>query len=92
MGTVRTGKEIQNLPEWNVTVTNNCKCSQRQLKLACKGFQTVETVDSNIFAKQGDDCLLINGDAFKGFQAVSFAYAWDPPFVMFPSYSDVEAC
>ncbi|XP_022756301.1 uncharacterized protein LOC111304047 [Durio zibethinus] len=92
VGTVRTGKEIQGKPEWKVTVTNNCKCTQHELKLACKGFQSVETVDPNILEKQGDNCLVIKGNALKGFTSVSFAYARDPPFLLWPSGSIIEAC
>ncbi|XP_022728836.1 uncharacterized protein LOC111284442 [Durio zibethinus] len=45
VGSVRTGKEIQGKPEWKVAVTNNCKSTQHELKLACQGFQSVETED-----------------------------------------------
>ncbi|KAK8523453.1 hypothetical protein V6N13_113399 [Hibiscus sabdariffa] len=92
VGTVRTGKEIQGKAEWKVTITNNCKCSQHALKLACKGFQSVEAVDPSIFEKQGDNCLVIQGNALKGFASASFSYAWDPPFFMFPSSSVVDPC
>ncbi|GMI89276.1 hypothetical protein like AT4G32090 [Hibiscus trionum] len=92
VGNVRTGNEIQGKAEWKVTITNNCKCSQHELKLACKGFQSVETVDPSIFEQQGDDCLVIQGNALNGFASVSFTYAWDPPFFMFPSSSVVDDC
>ncbi|OMO90769.1 Glycosyl transferase, family 31 [Corchorus olitorius] len=92
IGTVRTGREIQGKSEWNVTVINNCKCTQSKIKLTCQGFQSVEAVDQNIFLKQGDNCLLIKGDSLPGFRSVGFSYAWDPPFVMFPSDSVVETC
>ncbi|XP_039063093.1 uncharacterized protein LOC120207740 [Hibiscus syriacus] len=92
VGTVRTGNEIQGMAEWKVTITNNCKCSQHDLKLTCKDFQSVETVDPSIFVQQGDDCLVIQGNTLNGFTSVSFLYAWDPPFFMFPSSSVVDDC
>ncbi|XVF35628.1 hypothetical protein REPUB_Repub18cG0162500 [Reevesia pubescens] len=91
VGSVRTGKEIQGKPEWKVTITNNCKCNQHQLRLACKGFQSTETVDPNILLKQSDNCLLLKGNALKGFSSVSFAYAWDPTFLLSPSGSIVDS-
>ncbi|GMI89281.1 hypothetical protein like AT4G32090 [Hibiscus trionum] len=92
IGTVRTGAEIQGKPEWKVTVTNNCKCAQHELRVTCQGFQTAETVDPSVFEQQGDKCLVNQGNALNGFASVSFSYAWDPPFIMFPSSSVVDDC
>ncbi|XP_020229279.1 TPD1 protein homolog 1A [Cajanus cajan] len=87
IGTTRSGREIQGKPEWNVTVINNCSCVQSQIKLACKGFQSAETIDPSIFSVEGDTCLLNKGNPVKGFDAVSFSYAWDPPFLLLPTSS-----
>lgn len=91
IGTQRSGREIGGLPEWNVQVINNCACLQKQIVLSCPGFQTVEPVDPSILTKQGDACLLINGGIVLSGSAVSFSYAWDPPFIMFPR-SSVSQC
>ncbi|XP_028773602.1 uncharacterized protein LOC114730661 [Neltuma alba] len=87
IGTVRSGREIKGKPEWEVTVINNCSCSQSKIQLSCKGFQSSESVDPSVFAKQGDSCLLINGGPLKAFSSVNFSYAWDPPFLLLPSSS-----
>ncbi|RDX98064.1 hypothetical protein CR513_19064, partial [Mucuna pruriens] len=81
VGTTRSGREINGVPEWNVVVTNNCSCTQSQIRFACNGFRTVESVSPSILSVQGDTCLLINGNPLKGFATVSFSYAWDPAFV-----------
>ncbi|PON71323.1 Beta-1,3-N-Acetylglucosaminyltransferase family protein [Parasponia andersonii] len=90
IGTVRSGREIGGKSEWNVTVINNCGCPQKQIKLGCKGFQTVEPVDpATFFILDGGDgqCLLVNGSTLEGFASVGFSYAWDPPFLLLPLYS-----
>ncbi|KAB2072715.1 hypothetical protein ES319_A07G034600v1 [Gossypium barbadense] len=83
---------VPGMAEWKVTITNNCKCAQHKLTLSCEGFQSRETVDPNIFQKQDNNCQVIDGNALNGFASVSFAYAWDPPFIMFPSGSIVDPC
>ncbi|KAE9617540.1 hypothetical protein Lal_00035176 [Lupinus albus] len=92
IGTQRSGREIKRKPEWNVSVINNCACPQSQIKLLCKGFQTEEPVDPNILSKDGDNCLLINGNTLQAFNTVKFSYAWDPPFLFWPKYSLVGSC
>lgn len=91
IGTVRSGREIEGKPEWNVTVINNCGCSQKSINLSCKGFQTAEPVDplTLLKSKQGDTCILINGSSLDGFQSVRFSYAWDPPFLLLPLDSSI---
>lgn len=87
IGTQRSGREIGGQPEWNVQVINNCDCPQKQIVLSCPGFQTTEPVVPSILSKQGDTCLLINGSTVQPRASVSFSYAWDPPFIMFPRFS-----
>ncbi|KAM0976604.1 hypothetical protein FF1_019563 [Malus domestica] len=51
-----------------------------------------EPVDTSIFLKQGDVCLLQMGSTLL-VPPVKFSYAWDPPFIMFPeSAAIVGAC
>ncbi|KAM1074557.1 hypothetical protein ACFX2I_019447 [Malus domestica] len=52
-----------------------------------------EPVDTSIFLKQGDVCLLQMGSTLPPGASVKFSYAWDPPFIMFPeSAAIVGAC
>ncbi|ESW17437.1 hypothetical protein PHAVU_007G239600 [Phaseolus vulgaris] len=92
IGTSRSGREIGGQPEWNVSVINNCSCQQSEIKLSCKGFQSSESIDPSILSMEGDSCLLISGNPMKGFDTVNFSYAWDPPFLMFPSSSVIGPC
>ncbi|KAG4136845.1 hypothetical protein ERO13_D07G033550v2 [Gossypium hirsutum] len=71
-----------------------CVCSLNDIIVGRvrTGVEVQETVDPNIFQKQGNNCLVIDGNALNGFASVSFAYAWDPPFIMFPSGSMVDPC
>ncbi|KAK7393088.1 hypothetical protein VNO78_21540 [Psophocarpus tetragonolobus] len=87
IGTTRSGRQIQGKPEWNVVVKNNCNCTQSQIRLNCKGFQTLENVSPSILSVQGDICLLINGNPLNPFTTVSFSYVWDLPFAFIPSTS-----
>ncbi|XP_027367937.1 uncharacterized protein LOC113873811 [Abrus precatorius] len=92
IGSTRSGREIQGKPEWNVVVINNCSCIQRQIQLACRGFQSAESVSPSILSKEGDSCLLINGNPLSPFATVRFSYAWDPPFVLVPTSSILGPC
>ena len=84
IATTKSGRTILGKPEWNVVVTNNCNCTQSQIKLLCQGFHTTEIVSPSILALQWDSCLLINGNPLKGFASVSFSYAWDVPYSLRP--------
>ncbi|XP_020229145.1 uncharacterized protein LOC109810163 [Cajanus cajan] len=92
IGTTRSGRIIDGKPEWNVVLINNCSCVQSHIRLACKGFRSVENVNSSILSIQGDSCLLINGYPLKGFDTVRFSYAWDPPFLLMPTSSRIYRC
>lgn len=89
IGTVRSGREIGGLPEWNVTVINNCSCPQKLIKLTCGGFQSAEYVDPKTLGKTDEDkkCMLNEGNPLEGFASIAFSYAWDPPFLLFPADS-----
>ncbi|XP_057423199.1 protein TAPETUM DETERMINANT 1-like [Lotus japonicus] len=92
IGTIRTGRVIQGKSEWKVIVVNNCSCAQSHIRLSCQGFQSVENVSPSIFSKSGDSCLLINGNLLKAKGTITFTYAWDPPFLMFPLSSIIGPC
>ncbi|KAL3844015.1 hypothetical protein ACJIZ3_001418 [Penstemon smallii] len=91
IGTVRSGREIQGKPEWNVQVVNTCKCPQGNIILSCPGFQTAEAIDPAIFVKSGDRCLINQGRPIQPQASIRFSYAWDPPFLLRP-LSAVPLC
>ncbi|ESW06485.1 hypothetical protein PHAVU_010G051700 [Phaseolus vulgaris] len=86
----RTGRTVGGKPEWSVTITNWCACVQQNVQLNCKGFKTVEPVESSLLKVSGDVCLLSLGQpVWKG--AIEFNYAWDTQFPLNPISSKV-AC
>ncbi|KAL2489549.1 Beta-1 [Forsythia ovata] len=89
IGTVRSGREIEGKPEWNVQVVNTCKCPQSNIVLSCKGFQTVEPISPSIFNKVGDFCHINQDLPVQPQASVRFSYAWDPPFLLRPASAKV---
>ncbi|KAL5997385.1 hypothetical protein ACLOJK_008315 [Asimina triloba] len=76
-----TMKLVLGKPEFLVEVNNMCSCPQANIRLACHGFQTVETPDPAILRKEdrGSICLVNSGRPVLPHNTVSFAYAWDKP-------------
>jgi len=86
----RTGRTVGGKPEWSVNITNWCACVQQNVQLNCKGFKTVEPVESSLLKVSGDVCLVSLGQpVWKG--AIEFNYAWDTQFPLNPISSKV-AC
>ncbi|CAL5191033.1 unnamed protein product [Lathyrus oleraceus] len=72
---------------WNVTVTNNCICTQTEVKFNTKGFKSSTPVDPAIFSQDG---LLIQGTPFYGFQSATFTYTSASQFIFTPISSLTE--
>ncbi|KAL5787275.1 hypothetical protein ACOSP7_004224 [Xanthoceras sorbifolium] len=87
----QTGKQVQNKPEWTVTISTGCPCTQLDVKLACDGFQTVEPIASTVLAKSGGECVVNNGQPIFPSKDFSFTYAWDTSFQFKPLSSQI-AC
>ncbi|KAF7144943.1 hypothetical protein RHSIM_Rhsim04G0091300 [Rhododendron simsii] len=87
----RSGREIKGQPEWLVTVTNNCTCTQTGIVLRCRYFSTTENVDTSLLVPTRDGmCLLKGGQPVKPYETVKFSYAWWPPTVFYPIRSNVN--
>nr|XP_017189364.2 uncharacterized protein At1g05835-like [Malus domestica] len=76
--------------KWNVTITNDCPCSQLDVKLSCDGFDQ-SAVDPSILSKSGGECLVNNGQPIYGNKIFNFAYASKTEFPFKPLSSQV-AC
>lgn len=85
-----TGVQIQGKPEYKVTVTNDCICSQSELELQCTGFQSLEGIDPAVLRIDGDKCLLNNGVPLHGSESITFKYAWDTKFNLVPLSSQIN--
>ncbi|CAL9227683.1 unnamed protein product [Arabidopsis halleri] len=76
----KTGKLVQNKPEWEVRVTNPCKCKFQYTTLSCVGFQSVTPVATSLLSKSGDLCLLNAGKFIFPHVDFVFKYVWDTSF------------
>lgn len=87
----KTGRFVVNKPEWEVIISNNCVCSQSDLKLQCNGFTSAEQVDPVVFRKiDGQYCLVNAGlPVFQG-QPISFKYAGDVMYDLPPAGSQIN--
>ncbi|KAF6158062.1 hypothetical protein GIB67_014856 [Kingdonia uniflora] len=83
-----TGEIVKAQPEYEVTMSNNCICTQLNIEFNCTGFQSVETPNAT-FIKDGDTCVL--NDGVYGFESLKFKYAWATPFDLTPTSSQI-AC
>ncbi|OAY77023.1 Pentatricopeptide repeat-containing protein [Ananas comosus] len=82
----KTGKIVEGKPEYEVVVSNNCICSQSEVRVDCKGFSTVEDVDPNVFRQDGDDrCTVHNGLPVFEDDPIKFNYAWENPYPLKPA-------
>ncbi|KAL2329760.1 hypothetical protein Fmac_017341 [Flemingia macrophylla] len=85
----KTGKMINDSPEWNVAITNDCRCSQSQVKLFCKGFQPEKVVNPSILQVFGGVCLLNKGNILHPSDSLEFLYASAFKFPFFLVSSEV---
>ncbi|XP_022962948.1 uncharacterized protein At1g05835-like [Cucurbita moschata] len=86
-----TGFQIHGMTEWNTTVSNNCLCSQSEVKLDCRGFQTTKSIDPLILAITDTECLVNNGLPIFNSTPITFTYAQNPQFNFKPISSQI-AC
>ncbi|URE08944.1 hypothetical protein MUK42_23105 [Musa troglodytarum] len=84
-------KTVNGKPEFEVVISNGGICSQSSLKLSCRGFNTVEAVDSKLFRTDGGDPFVVNDNqpVYKD-QSIKFKYAWDSQCVLSPSASKLN--
>ncbi|KAL6659671.1 hypothetical protein ACP70R_002500 [Stipagrostis hirtigluma subsp. patula] len=82
-------------PKYAVTVENRCICTQIDVKVACRGFNSTMRVDPDVLRPDGDGklCTLNGGGAIHmgPSYAVKFYYAWRSPFSFRPVSSTI-AC
>ncbi|XP_010437953.1 PREDICTED: uncharacterized protein LOC104721622 [Camelina sativa] len=77
----KTGKMIENKPEWEVRVRNPCiRCKFQYAKLLCVGFKSVTPVPTSSLSKSGDICLLNAGNFIFPHVDFVFKYVWDTSF------------
>ncbi|XP_021739054.1 uncharacterized protein LOC110705478 [Chenopodium quinoa] len=81
-----------NRPVWKVTITNNCYCSQSNIKIACTGVRTLkEAVDPPILKMEKGRGVVKNGEPIYPYTSVKFTYASSSP-LQFKLLSSQVAC
>lgn len=79
-------------PLWNVTISNNCYCSQLNVKIACRGFRAaIESVDPSVVKIAKGKGLVNNGEPVYPYSSVGFTYASSVP-LQFKLLSSQVAC
>jgi hypothetical protein len=66
------------MPVWKLNITNNCVCTQSQVKLNCTGFQTYFEDDPAILNAHENECLVKKGEPIHSHESLIFRYAWEP--------------
>ncbi|KAF0896374.1 hypothetical protein E2562_021905 [Oryza meyeriana var. granulata] len=88
-----TGGWAHGQPEYVVTVSNTCGCSQSDVHVACDGFNTTLAVDPSKLRPPSDGgklCLVNGGEPVVQGRDVTFSYAWSPQFKFTPVSSNVK--
>ncbi|XP_038711875.1 uncharacterized protein At1g05835-like [Tripterygium wilfordii] len=85
----KTGGYVSGKPEYSVTISNKCPCTQLDLTLSCHGFQSAKLVSE--LTKTGSTCLVNNGQPIYPQSTFTFTYSWDAAFPFKPLSSAV-AC
>ncbi|CAL5187036.1 unnamed protein product [Lathyrus oleraceus] len=87
-----TGDQLKQFPEYHVDIINNCpNCVQKNVKINCPNFETVEYVDPSIFNVTDNVCLVNGGKPLVTNVNVTFNYAWSNSFRLTPN-SSVISC
>ncbi|TVU16848.1 hypothetical protein EJB05_37005, partial [Eragrostis curvula] len=76
----KTGKIVEEQPEYRVTIKNDCSCPQADVKVRCYGVDTVEDLDkSKIHPLDDERCIIAEGKPIPKGAAVIFTYAFQTP-------------
>ncbi|TVU25350.1 hypothetical protein EJB05_27842 [Eragrostis curvula] len=73
----KTGKVVQDQPEYRVTIENLCTWPQHDVQLYCDRLPSVEPIDSRKIKVEDELCKVASA-LFKG-SPVTFTYAWKTP-------------
>ncbi|XP_039123571.1 TPD1 protein homolog 1-like [Dioscorea cayenensis subsp. rotundata] len=75
----QTSQIIQGNPQYQVTVANDCICTQSAVLVYCTGFNSFDQVDPKVFRSNGDgECIVNDGQPVISGSPTSFTYAQTP--------------
>ncbi|XP_074579016.1 TPD1 protein homolog 1-like [Curcuma longa] len=76
----RTGGVVEGKPEYEVSVSNGCRCLQSKVVLRCYGLSSVEPVNRRAIRPVDEErCIVGDGRAISRGTPVRFKYAWMTP-------------
>ncbi|THU46078.1 hypothetical protein C4D60_Mb09t01160 [Musa balbisiana] len=88
----KTGATVEGKPEYQVLVSNECRCPQSKVVLRCYGLSSVEAVNRRaIRAVDEERCIVADGRPVTKGTPVKFKYAWMTP-QDFPVVSSLIHC
>ncbi|KAK9683561.1 hypothetical protein RND81_10G149800 [Saponaria officinalis] len=64
---------------WNVTITNNCYCSQMNVRIDADGFRTTTRLDPAIIMISKGQGLVNGGQPIYPYTSLGFTYACRVP-------------
>ena len=73
-------------------VVNTCACTQKDIKLACPGYNSsIEVYPASAIRPDGDGmlCTLVGGGPVESDKAIDFYYEWSTKFSFEPISSTV---
>ncbi|KAI3893370.1 hypothetical protein MKX03_017084 [Papaver bracteatum] len=86
-----TGFQIHGQAEYEVSIVNDCPCTQSDVVIHCPGFTTTLAVNPSIWQPtDGDLCSFINGEPVFHGETIKFKYASDPPCALTPASSRIS--
>ncbi|WOL12624.1 hypothetical protein Cni_G21391 [Canna indica] len=76
----KTGGIVEGKPEYEVLVSNNCKCLQSKVVLRCYGLSSVEPVNRRAIRPLDEEkCIVGDGRPLSRGTPIKFKYAWMTP-------------
>jgi hypothetical protein len=79
-------------PEYFVRVVNTCSCTQKNIKLACPGYNSsIVVYPASAISPDGDGmtCTLVGGGPVESDRAIDFYYEWSTKFSFEPVSSTI---
>ncbi|XP_057465747.1 uncharacterized protein LOC130755344 [Actinidia eriantha] len=84
------GRVVEGIPQWDVVISNNCKCAQSNVVLKCTGFSTIVPVDPAVFQINGDTCLVNSGKPIQQGHPIKFNIVFRTPTDLKPLSSKIQ--
>ncbi|RZC64749.1 hypothetical protein C5167_008433 [Papaver somniferum] len=86
-----TGFQIHGQTEYEVSIVNDCQCTQSDVVIHCPGFTSTFYENPSIWQPiDGDLCSFNSGKPVFFGETIKFMYASDPPCALTPASSRIS--